>query len=397
MLTQEERHAFFHDGFFIKRQVFSQKDISEMQEGFNHVWETAQQHTPQQTGRVAIDFHGARFTYEAQALRHIAWCGKAHEILKRYGGDLRIRNIAADLLGSAAMEQLINQAHYKMPGDNISFPWHQDIEHRGAKLGNFTDINGKGSYVQIAIPLDNVTANNGPVGMIPGSCTLGHLTHEILDNGSKAIPDNLVESNKAVYPQPQTEIFLYLALTQFMAQPAIRAINGGAFLSMGLPLKALIKVIQEFCGMTNNYRSTILTKNRVTFLHAILLVILHIEMLPGQEIAQRASQNPLITSSSGKIGTNINGPSVIKVPKWVANRRGEYYMYFADHNGKYIRLASANKPTGPWRVEPEKILHLPTLDDSRFHGHIASPDVHVDNQRRQLVLYFHAPTRWDNK
>jgi hypothetical protein len=40
-----------------------------------------------------------------------------------------------------------------------------------------------------------------------------------------------------------------------------------------------------------------------------------------------------------RMGSNINGPSLIKVPRWVKNPLGKYYLYFADHNVKYIRLA----------------------------------------------------------
>jgi hypothetical protein len=33
------------------------------------------------------------------------------------------------------------------------------------------------------------------------------------------------------------------------------------------------------------------------------------------------------------IGENMQGPSVIRVPDWVSNPLGRYYLYFADHKG----------------------------------------------------------------
>lgn len=36
------------------------------------------------------------------------------------------------------------------------------------------------------------------------------------------------------------------------------------------------------------------------------------------------------------IGVNIQGPSLIKVPEWLPNKLGSYYLYFADHKGSYI-------------------------------------------------------------
>ena len=50
------------------------------------------------------------------------------------------------------------------------------------------------------------------------------------------------------------------------------------------------------------------------------------------------------------IGANIQGPSLIKVPTWVEDPLGKYYLYFADHKGSYIRLAYADEMTGPWRI-----------------------------------------------
>ena len=41
-------------------------------------------------------------------------------------------------------------------------------------------------------------------------------------------------------------------------------------------------------------------------------------------------------------GSNINGPCCIKVPNWCKNKLGNYYLYFAHHRGKYIRMAYAD-------------------------------------------------------
>ena len=36
--------------------------------------------------------------------------------------------------------------------------------------------------------------------------------------------------------------------------------------------------------------------------------------------------------------TALTDPSLIRVPSWVKNPLGKYYLYFAHHTGKYIRL-----------------------------------------------------------
>jgi hypothetical protein len=134
----------------------------------------------------------------------------------------------------------------------------------------------------------------------------------------------------------------------------------------------------------------------------------------------RLIDGPIIAPSlHPSIGMNIQGPSLIRVPEWVEGRLGRYYLYFADHKGSYIRLAYADALVGPWRIHPPGSLQLsqsrflteapvPSADElaafeARYQRaaishdvlseittpHIASPDVHVDATRREIVMYFH--------
>lgn len=106
--------------------------------------------------------------------------------------------------------------------------------------------------------------------------------------------------------------------------------------------------------------------------------------------AVRLPEDPLITPATDpSIGTNINGPTVIRVPSWVEKPLGAYYLYFADHNGKYIRLAYAHRIAGPWKVYAPGTLQLA---DSHFNNHIASPEAVVDGEKRQIRLYYHGLT-----
>lgn len=113
---------------------------------------------------------------------------------------------------------------------------------------------------------------------------------------------------------------------------------------------------------------------------------------------ERFSTNPLITpASSPTLGDNINGPSVIRVPDWLPNPLGKYYLYFAHHAGTYIRMAYAEDLQGPWHIYEPGTLHLNIAE--AFRDHIASPDVHVDDASRQIRMYFHGvakarPGQW---
>ncbi len=111
----------------------------------------------------------------------------------------------------------------------------------------------------------------------------------------------------------------------------------------------------------------------------------------------RFDANPVIRPDmlSGKDGANINGPSLIRVPDWLPNPLGRYYLYFADHHGSYIRLAYADQLTGPWKVYEPGTLRLKQVPDGK--SHIASPDVIVDGERKELRMYFHSVSKTTGK
>jgi hypothetical protein len=101
----------------------------------------------------------------------------------------------------------------------------------------------------------------------------------------------------------------------------------------------------------------------------------------------RFETNPVIQPGLDRsIGENINGPSLIRVPDWIEKPLGRYYLYFAHHDGAYIRLAYSNALEGPWHVHRGGVL---PLRESLFAGHVASPDVHVDSERCEIRLYYH--------
>jgi hypothetical protein len=115
---------------------------------------------------------------------------------------------------------------------------------------------------------------------------------------------------------------------------------------------------------------------------------------------ERFAYNPIIVPDMlpGDDGENINGPSLIRVPSWVEDPLGRYYLYFAHHLGDYIRLAYADNLAGPWTVYEPGTLRLEDTICKDVYGsiyadykHMASPDVHVDDEAQQIRMYFHCP------
>jgi hypothetical protein len=120
----------------------------------------------------------------------------------------------------------------------------------------------------------------------------------------------------------------------------------------------------------------------------------------------RFVENPLVTlSMSSTLGDNANGPTVIRVPSWVEHPLGRYYMYFAHHKGRFIRLAYADSVRGPWKLyEPgvmkvqDTALYRPQPDPADSppgaYTHVASPEIYVDDAHRRIVLWAHG--MWTN-
>ncbi|MEM9499107.1 MAG: hypothetical protein AAGA28_14380 [Pseudomonadota bacterium] len=105
-------------------------------------------------------------------------------------------------------------------------------------------------------------------------------------------------------------------------------------------------------------------------------------------VAERMLDGPIIGADpTTGFGANVNGPSLIRVPDWIRDPLGRYYLYFAHHLGGYIRLAYADALRGPWKIHDPGVLHLSHCP--QFHDHIASPDVHVDDETRSIRMYFH--------
>jgi len=170
---------------------------------------------------------------------------------------------------------------------------------------------------------------------------------------------------------------------------------------------------------------------RWSILSALSIIWLSANMLNAQEPdlssvkITRVLEKPIIGPDlHPSIGVNIQGPSLIRVPDWIQNPLGNYYLYFADHKGLYIRLAYADELTGPWKIHTPGSLRIehsyfaptpPPISDEQLaeltaarrgvsglgspvsHDlaleftlpHIASPDVHVDNENQRIVMYYH--------
>ena len=83
-----------------------------------------------------------------------------------------------------------------------------------------------------------------------------------------------------------------------------------------------------------------------SLLGTCLALLMPLGQIQAQEIptVTRLGDGPIIAQHmDGRMGGNVQGPTLIRVPDWVEDPLGKYYLYFADHRGTYIRLAYADE------------------------------------------------------
>jgi ectoine hydroxylase-related dioxygenase (phytanoyl-CoA dioxygenase family) len=212
-LTAKQRIHIERMGFLVLPDQFGTKALREMRAAFERLEKTARF-----LGN-ASTYRGAKFVLDRRKnrtiIQRIVWCGAVEPILLRYGQDPRLLTPVSQLLDSPEMMHLINQAHFKLPGDNVSFPWHQDSSHR--RYGTeWNDVGHNGSFVQTAIALDDHTEDNGPMAFIPGSSRYGHLG---LERPGTRIEDHLDPATKVTVTMRAGSVLLFGPYVVHASQP----------------------------------------------------------------------------------------------------------------------------------------------------------------------------------
>ncbi len=174
MLTEAQVREFFDAGYLVLRGTFTAEEVRTADAAFRRLEARAQV-----LAESAL-VEGSLFVVERRAERplrieRIVWCGGAEPELGRLGRSPKLTVPASQLLGGPEMDQLINQAHIKNPGDGVTFHFHQDSYHRRYGTELFSDVNGRGSFVQTLTAIDAMNADNGGLWVVPKSHLAGHI------------------------------------------------------------------------------------------------------------------------------------------------------------------------------------------------------------------------------
>jgi ectoine hydroxylase-related dioxygenase (phytanoyl-CoA dioxygenase family) len=180
-LSQSAIRQFYDDGYLLVEGLYSRDEVEELAAAAERLRavgrEIAEGVALNEDGsEVKVEHAGSQFVIGAnRRVLRIVWAGGCEPAFLDAGRDPRLTSIVGQLFGSDAAVHLLNQLHAKYPHDGLEFEPHQDSEHRRYGTPEWRDVDGRGSYIQTVVAIDDTTPDNGPLIFYPGSGRQGHL------------------------------------------------------------------------------------------------------------------------------------------------------------------------------------------------------------------------------
>jgi ectoine hydroxylase-related dioxygenase (phytanoyl-CoA dioxygenase family) len=167
-----DEHAthYRREGYAIVRGLFSAGEVAAIGAAVDEIHQEAVRH-----GRSFR--HGNLFYRVAPGegtrplVQMVQWPSYHQAALNAVRLDRRMAELVAPLIGGD-LKQIINQVHWKAPGSQGDFAWHQDSRFREPRAA-YRNLGA--SYVQTGLAIDPHTAESGCLRFIPGSHRHGDL------------------------------------------------------------------------------------------------------------------------------------------------------------------------------------------------------------------------------
>lgn len=176
-LTATDVQLFRDQGYLVQRSVFDESEIVRLRQGYDYITSLVErggidpQYLTGKHNEVHIHIQAPADTLPhdgVRYLRKVQWPSMVHPAFEEIRNSAKFPALLAPLIGTS-LKQYINQINFKMPGGDISFPWHQDV--RPTPAFRQQELN----YVQTIIIVDEATQANGCLHIVPESHKLGNL------------------------------------------------------------------------------------------------------------------------------------------------------------------------------------------------------------------------------
>jgi ectoine hydroxylase-related dioxygenase (phytanoyl-CoA dioxygenase family) len=198
-LSPADVGRYYDDGFLIVEDLFPREEVAALAaaaERLRAVGRELAATLPASAGgeeeEQKVESAGSQFVFGgangSRRLLRVIWAGGCEPAFLACGRDVRLTSIVGQLLGASTAVHLLNQLHAKYPHDGLEFEPHQDSEHRRYGTPEWRDVDGRGSYVQTVVAIDDSTPDNGPLVFYPRSGRRGHLDPALVRRRYRARP-----------------------------------------------------------------------------------------------------------------------------------------------------------------------------------------------------------------
>jgi len=187
-LSQEKISYFLENGYIILNNLFTLDEVNIVKSRIYALRDEANGLSNQLLdSQIHKILHkGTQFVVqkidESIKIHRFVWAGAAEPDLLNISQQNKLLEPIAQILETRQANHIINSVHPKFSGDGVKFSIHQDIYHRRNFDPSWENINEDRSYVVCITAIDNVTRENGPIMVIPGSHKLGEMTKEELQH-----------------------------------------------------------------------------------------------------------------------------------------------------------------------------------------------------------------------
>jgi hypothetical protein len=218
-LKSEEVEAFREQGYFVARGVFDASEVELLREGYDYITSLVARGgiDPQYLSGKGREVHihvqapeGTSDSESVRYLRKVQWPAMIHPAFESIRNSQKFVELLTPLIGNS-LKQFINQINFKMPGGEISFPWHQDIRPTPA----FREQ--EKNYVQTIIVVDEATEENGCLRVVPGSHKLGNLKVQRYAEGQ--IEDHIDVTQAAPCEASPGDVVMFTSYTVHGSKP----------------------------------------------------------------------------------------------------------------------------------------------------------------------------------
>lgn len=161
--------AYHRDGYAIVRGVFTAAEIEAVGAAVDQIHSEGVQHG--RSFRHGNLFYNVADGTDGPIVRMVQWPSYHQPVLNALRTDRRIAGILEPLIGGD-LKQIINQLHWKAPGGQGDFAWHQDSRFRKPDAA-YRNLGT--SYIQTGLAIDPHTHDSGCMSFIPRSHLRGNL------------------------------------------------------------------------------------------------------------------------------------------------------------------------------------------------------------------------------